>query len=205
MSDPLSTTNLNSTASSAAADNIIQNLYEIDSAMQTYNIEFFTDIDHVTGIIHVRKFSNPIKYSAMFTYIIFRKFQLIETKECHSLSTFLVELDQLLNMTFTNKFQSRQQNQCFIVWRNYIHSIQKILPDDVSCYVCFEDSFDSKLPCGHYICMKCLQKSATNTNLSTTIVKCGLCRRKIIRKVTSCINVSCNHRLCRFSEEMIST
>lgn len=188
-----------------ATNSIIQGLQETDSAMKNYNIEFFIDIDNIKGIIHIRKWSDPLKYSAIFTYIIFRKFQMIETTECTSLHMFMIELDKMLQFTFKKKFQSKPQNDCFVAWRNYVHSIQKIKEEDVACYVCLEDSFDSKLACGHYLCEKCIQKSEKKPNLSTSVIKCGICRKKIIRKVTGCINVNCRHRLCRFSEEVIST
>lgn len=186
-------------------NSIIQGLQETDSAMKNYNIEFFIDIDNIKGIIHIRKWNTPLKYSAMFTYIIFRKFQTIETKDCSSLPMFIVEFDKMLQSTFTNRFRSTPETDCFIAWRKYVRFIQKIKEEDVACYICLEDSFDSKLACGHYICHKCLQKSEKQINLSTSVVKCGICRKKIIRKVTGCINVSCNHRLCRFSEEIIAT
>lgn len=198
-----------SSSSSSSQDEtnnaIIQSLQETDTAMKNYNIEFFIDIDGIKGIIHVRKWSDPLKYSAMFTYIIFRKFQLIETKECSSLPVFMIELDKMLQLTFTNKFQPKTQNDCFVSWRNYIHFVQDIKQEDIACYICLEDSFDSKLACGHYLCQKCIQKSEKNVNMSTSVIKCGICRKKIIRKVSGCIAVNCNHRLCRFSEEVIST
>lgn len=186
-------------------DDIVQLLSDIDSSMKNYQVEFFIDLDGIRGIIHVRKWNNPTRYSAMFTYIIFRKFHYIETSECVSLLSFMTALDEMLQMTFTNKFDTRHKNDIFVAWRQYVHAIQKVPLCDVMCYVCLDDSYDSKLTCGHFICQKCIQKSEKHVNLTTTTIVCGICRKKIIRKVAHCININCNHRRCRFSEEIIST
>lgn len=202
MDSPLSITSSSSSSCEEADGAIVDNLFELDEKMKNYSVEFFISIDSIRGIIHVRKANDPPKYSAMFSYIVFRKFDKIETIECSSLSMFMAELDKMLQFTFTTKFQSKLQNDCFIAWRNYIHSVQNIPPEEVMCYVCLEDSFDSHLACGHHLCQKCLQKSEKNPSLSISTVSCGICRKKITRKVTNCINLRCNHRLCRFSEEI---
>lgn len=180
-------------------------LINMDSQLNSYTIEFFIDIDNINGIIHIKKMNNPTTYSAMFTYIVFRKFYYIETNDCSSMNTFMIELDRMLNMTFTNKFQSRLQNDVFIAWRRYVHHIQNIPVQGKICYICLEDSFDSKLPCGHFLCMKCQQKAEKKSGHTVSSIKCGICRKKTIRRVTHCINTQCRHFRCRFSEEVIPT
>lgn len=177
-------------------------LVEMDKKMKNYKVEFFIDIDGIRGIIHIIK--NTTSYSGIFTYIVFREYKSIETRHCQNIKEFTTELDKLLKKVFTNKFFSPEDSESFGVWRKYVHHLQGIAEEEVTCYVCLEDSYDSTLACGHHICKKCLQKSSKNINSNTTTVKCGICRKQIIRKVVDCPYVGCNHNMCPFIETISS-
>lgn len=183
-------------------------LHGLDHEMKNWNIEFFISIDDIKGIIHITK-KTPVaapartsQYHALFTYIVFREFGAIQTKTTNTLETFITELDQLLDMKMTTAFHDPSTTKCLVQWRKYIHHKQGLGPDDRVCYICLEDSFDTKLACGHYLCRKCMQKSTIPTNNRISYIKCGICRSKTTRKVSNCVLPTCNHTMCRFQEDV---